>query len=167
MRKILLYPNEVLKTKCPKVTSFDASLHQLLDEMRQIMVDNKGMGLAANQVGELKRLFIMKDVRGSVWEFINPVLSVEDISGANVREGCLSTPGVLDIVNGRHEAVRVDAQDRNGDSFSVILYGIESVCAQHEIDHLDGIFWIDRMPSRQSKRAALKSWDKIRAKLGL
>lgn len=150
--EIIQYPNEILSTPCDPVTEFDEELHKLIDGMRHAMAESNGMGLSANQVGSNKRIFIMQS-RDAVIEFINPVIT-DRTGNTLLDEGCLSAPGVsLQIP--RAEQVTVRAQKRSGEEFYGICFGIEAVCVQHEIDHLDGIFFLEKVP-RQQRRAALK-----------
>lgn len=161
--EILQYPDAILKTVCDPVIEFGPTLYQQLDEMWETLDQvEDSMGLAANQVGITERFFIMQALNGFRWEMINPTW--EQISGygfANQEEGCLSTPGLLSIVPDRHDGILVNAQDRNGDWQKFIAIELEAVCVQHEVDHLDGIFWFDRMP-RNSRRALTRQWEKIK-----
>jgi peptide deformylase len=109
----------------------------LLDSMWATMYASKGIGLAANQVGELKRVFVMH-ANGLKQEFINPVITKSYGGKTTNREGCLSYPGVTVPVI-RYKQVIVNAFDRKGKPFKRKLKGLAAFCAQHEIDHLDGI----------------------------
>lgn len=140
--RIVKFPDPILSQKCEEVTSFDVKIHKILDEMAELMMKNNGIGLAANQVGINKRMFIMIDSRGKVVEFINPEITDKDGS-SNELEGCLSLDNFFIKCN-RAETVTVKAQDRHGAFFTVYAYGIESVCIQHECDHLDGVFFISK-----------------------
>jgi len=151
--KLVLYPDEVLKKVCEPVTEFNSELHKTLDEMVEIMTSNNGIGLAANQVGISKRFFILKDKHGKVWDFINPKI-LERSGGIQLNEGCLSAPEVFVQVP-RHATVLVEAQDRNGEIFRVIAQDLEAVCVQHENDHLDGVFFIEKT-NRNQRRSALR-----------
>jgi len=158
---ILRWPNEALATKCEKVIEFGPELAQQLDEMWKTLeaVEN-GMALAANQVGIMKRMFIMKDLQENKHEMINPMWSKEIASGiANEDEGCLSTPGLFDVVPGRFQTILVMAQDRKGELVELEVEGLISVCVQHEVDHLDGVFWFDRM-NRNQRRKLIREWRK-------
>jgi peptide deformylase len=154
---IVKYPNSILTTQCQPVEKFDKDLHELLDLMAPAMRSNNGIGLAANQVGYPWRVFIMQDKKGKIWEFINPVIT-ESSDTVFLNEGCLSAPGVF-VQIARSKTVTVVAQDRNGEQFTVMCEDLEAVCAQHEIDHLDGKFYLEKA-SRQQRRAGY-------AKLGL
>lgn len=154
MQPTVKYPDDLLKTRCQEVTSFDEKLHTVLDEMAQIMRSENGIGLAANQAGYLARAFIMLDNKGKLWEFINPRI-VESEGFQQINEGCLSAPGVFVSVP-RAASVTVVAQNRNGEEFKVVCFEIEAVCIQHELDHLDGIFYLEKT-TRNQRRAALKT----------
>jgi peptide deformylase len=155
--KIIKYPHEVLKMICEPVTEFGHELHMYLDQMPALMESENGMGLAANQVGIIKRFFIMKDKKGNLVEFINPEIIDKD-GNQQINEGCLSAPGVTVQVP-RSQSITVKAQNRNGEEFIIMAVDLEAVCIQHEIDHLNGVFFLEKV-NRQQRRAAL-------SKLGL
>jgi len=149
--KLVYYPDPALTSKCEPITEFNEELHKTLDEMRTVMVQSNGIGLAANQVAILKTMFIMQDRKGKIWDFINPVIVSED--GVQYeQEGCLSFPGVY-LQIARAASIVVKAQDRNGQEFQVVAEGIESVCILHEWEHIHSIIFIDKV-SRQQRRAA-------------
>ncbi|MCL2569761.1 MAG: peptide deformylase [Firmicutes bacterium] len=134
--KILNYPDEFLSKQSKKVVDFDARLHELLDDMWETMESSHGMGLAAVQVGRLLRVCIVSGYDDDI-ELINPeVLWKKDIGDSD--EACLSVPGEQYTMQ-RAQHIRVRAQNRHGKWFELEFKGIEAVCAQHEIDHLDGI----------------------------
>jgi peptide deformylase len=140
--KIVRFPDPVLFVPCTEVSVFDKKLHKILDEMIEIMQTNNGMGLAANQVGISKRFFVMIDNRKKIHDFINPIIT-EYEGESDLPEGCLSLSGHY-IKCKRADTVTIRAQNRFGEYFTVIAYGIESVCIQHEIDHLNGIFFTSK-----------------------
>lgn len=140
--KIVQFPNPVLFIPCAKVLEFDKKLHTILDEMAILMEKNNGIGLSANQVGISKSFFIMKDQRGKIHDFINPVI-VEQIDKSNLFEACLSLNNYIARCD-RAEEITVRAKNRFGEEFTVVAYGIESVCIQHEYDHLNGIFFTSK-----------------------
>lgn len=156
MRPIVRFPDPVLTTKCEPVdpSEFeDGNIPKLLEDMAEAMRSENGIGLAANQVGVGKRIFVMLDSKGKLWEFINPEILDRDGVIA-INEGCLSAPGAF-VQLPRAQTVTVKALDRNGEEFTVMCQDLESVCVQHEIDHLDGVFFIEKAP-RQQRRHALK-----------
>lgn len=154
MLPIVKYPNSILTTPCQPVDKFDLELHTLLDQMAETMKVEKGIGLAANQVGYPWRMFIIQDQKGKIWEFVNPRITETD-GMLLFNEGCLSAKNTYVQVT-RAQQVTVVAQDRNGEEFTTVCYDIEAVCVQHELDHLDGIFFLDKT-SRNQRRAALRS----------
>lgn len=144
LRKIVVEGDEVLRTKAREVTSFDEKLHMLLDDMKETMYHAKGVGLAAPQVGVLKRVFVMDihDEKGFI-EVINPQFI--EISGEQIScEGCLSIPGYEGEVK-RPQYVKMKAQDRHGNEFVYEGTGLGAVCVSHEYDHLDGILFKDKV----------------------
>lgn len=159
--EILKYPDPVLKTVSAEVENFDAALHSLLDDMAETMYAASGVGLAAPQVGVLKRITVVDVSReeNELREFINPRI-IEKTGQTSSEEGCLSIPDYRDVVNRNAELV-VQAQDRHGKSFEVKADGLLAICLQHEIDHLDGVLFIDRLS--YLKRSMFKNWFKKHA----
>jgi len=157
MLEILKYPDPKLKEVAREVDKFDKKLHHLLDQMAETMYGANGIGLAAPQVGESLRLFVidlgpMEDQPAKLYEFINPVIESGD--GKIVfEEGCLSVPGVTEEVV-RKERVSVSYQDRNGESHRMVAEGLLAVAIQHENDHLDGTLFIEKLSAL--KRRLLK-----------
>ena len=142
VRKILRIGDETLRRKARPVEVFDKRLHTLLDDMAETMYDADGAGLAAPQVGILRRVVVI-DVGEGIIELINPeILSAE---GEQISpEGCLSIPGRRCTV-ARPQKVVVKAQDRNGDPFELTGEGFLAIAVSHELDHLDGVLYIDKM----------------------
>lgn len=155
MLPIVKYPNPILTTPCALVEAFDDSLHEILDRMPETMKAHQGAGLAANQIGVAKRFFIMLDNKGAIREFINPEILDRSAENMLINEGCLSAPGAIVQVPTRSQCITVRAKDRHGNEFAVVCEDFEAVCVQHEIDHLDGIFYLDKT-SRNQRRAALR-----------
>lgn len=150
--KLLKYPNESLATPCTDVAIFDESLHLEIDEMKRIMREEGGAGLSANQVGLHKRMFVMLSTDGNLYEFINPTIDKYGEIGKWFREGCLSTKNVYEYID-RYEAVIIKAVDR--DNKEISFYAVtprDSVCVQHEMEHLDGRIWWDNLPKNSKKR---------------
>ena len=145
LRKILTTKEPALHKVCKPVTDFDAKLHKLLDDMRETLIDSNGVGLAAPQVGILRRIFLV-DVGldgEQIIEFINPEI-LETDGEQEGAEGCLSVPGKYGLVR-RPYWVKVRAQDRYGDWFEAEGEEIIGRCFCHENDHLDGIVYTDVM----------------------
>lgn len=142
IRKVLTEEDELLRKKSKLVIEFDDRLHVLLDDMAETMKKYEGAGLAAVQIGVLKRMFVM-DTGNGLRECINPqIVKQEGINKVKV-EGCLSVPGKCGYVE-RPEKVWVEYQDRNGQKVTKKFTGFEAKCFCHESDHLDGILYIDK-----------------------
>ncbi len=140
LRKIVLKTDDVLRKKCKTVEVFDEKLGILLDDMAETMYKANGVGLAAPQVGILRRAVVV-DAGDGLMELINPVIIKSKGSQRGV-EGCLSCPDEWGYVVRPNEIV-VEAQDRNGKNIKLKLKEFEAVAACHEIDHLDGKLFID------------------------
>lgn len=158
-REICIYPDDVLRQKTIPVTEFSRTLHTLLDDMRETMYAAHGVGLAAPQIGELARVTVIdvSDSGNEPVEFINPVITARE-GNIPSEEGCLSIPDFRDSIT-RSERVTVDAVDRNGAPFQVHAEGLLAICLQHEIDHLEGILFIDHL-SRLKRDIFKKKWEK-------
>ena len=145
LRKILTDKEPALHKICKPVTEFDAKLHKLLDDMTETLIESGGVGLAAPQVGILRRVFLV-DVgmdENEIVEFINPEIIETD--GEQVGpEGCLSVPGKYGLVKRPYYA-KVRAQDRNGEWFEAEGEELIGRCFCHENDHLDGIIYTEVM----------------------
>ena len=141
LRKIVLQGDESLTKVCRPVTDFNSRLHTLLDDMKETLLDSGGVGLAAPQVGILRRVCVVQNEDDEVIELINPEIIYTEGEQTGL-EGCLSVPGKYGIVT-RPEVVRVRAQDRNGDFFEVEDSDLTARCFCHEIEHLDGHLFIE------------------------
>ena len=145
LRKILTDKEPALHKTCKEVTSFDAKLHTLLDDMAETLIESGGVGLAAPQVGMLRRIFLV-DVgveENEIVEFINPEI-LETDGEQEGPEGCLSVPGKYGLVK-RPYWVKVKAQDRFGEWFEAEGEELIGRCFCHENDHLDGIVYTQVM----------------------
>ena len=142
IRKILVEGEETLRKHARKVEKFDQRLWTLLDDMAETMYDADGAGLAAPQVGILKRVVVI-DVGEGLIELINPEIIHTEGSQIN-PEGCLSIPGRRCTVD-RPAMVVVRAQNRNGEAIEITGTEFLAMALCHEIDHLDGILYIDKM----------------------
>lgn len=141
LRKIVLQGDESLTKVCRPVTDFNSRLHTLLDDMKETLLDSGGVGLAAPQVGILRRVCVVQNEDDKVIELINPEIIYTEGEQTGL-EGCLSVPGKYGIVT-RPEVVRVRAQDRNGDFFEVEDSDLTARCFCHEIEHLDGHLFVE------------------------
>lgn len=145
IRNIVKIGDDVLRKTCRSQLTFDERLHQILDDMADTMYAADGVGLAAPQVGILRRYCVV-DVGDGLIELINPV--IEKKSGEQIgNEGCLSIPERYEEVS-RPMKVTVRAQDRYGKTFTVKAEGLKARAFCHEIDHLDGVMFIDHAKKR-------------------
>ena len=145
LRKILTDKEPALHKVCKPVTSFDKKLHKLLDDMIDTLIDSGGVGLAAPQVGILRRV-VLVDVgmeEPDIIELINPEM-VETDGEQYGPEGCLSVPGKYGLVKRPYYA-KVRAQDRNGNWYEAEGEELTARCFCHELDHLDGIIYTEVM----------------------
>ncbi len=141
-RKIIERGDEALGKACRPVTSFDGRLGDLLDDMRETLALANGYGLAAPQVGILRRVCLVTGSDGQVMELVNP--EILEMSGEQEGfEGCLSVPGLYGWVK-RPQRVKVRAQDRNGKVFEAEDVDMSARCFCHEIEHLDGHLFTER-----------------------
>ncbi len=140
LRKIVKSPDEIFRKKSREVTAFDDRLHLLLDDMKETMEEANGVGLAAVQVGVLRRVFIV-DVGEGVTEYINPEI-LEKSGSQKGTEGCLSFPGEWGEVE-RANFVKIKAYDRNGKVFTKTATELEARALQHEYDHLEARCFVD------------------------
>lgn len=165
--KLYEYPSEVLRQKCEKVDKVDDKLRRFLDDMLETMYVDKGCGLAAPQVGVTKRIIVVDDnpsdddksARNPMY-LINPEIIWRSEEKVLFNEGCLSLPNQRAEVE-RHERVRVHYIDYNGNEKEILADDLLAIILQHEIDHLDGILYIDHL-SRLKRTRLLSKLDKYR-----
>lgn len=157
--EVVVWPNKVLETRASEVTKFDETLRSFVNDMHDTMQASGGIGLAANQVGDLRRVITItipmargenrEDAEPREWwhdkkfTFVNPVITKKE-GKFKYQEGCLSFPDIYEFVD-RAAEIWVRAQDEFGKEFEVHANGLFSVCLQHEIDHIDGIVFFNRM----------------------
>lgn len=150
--EVLLYPEENLAKVCEPVATIDADLNQFIDDMFDTMYEHEGIGLAAPQVDVLKRVITI-DIEGDKTNqivLINP--EVLEASGeTGIEEGCLSIPGCRALVP-RKEKLKVKALNRKGEEFVLDADGLLAICIQHEIDHLNGVLFVDHISSLKRQR---------------
>ncbi len=140
---IIKQDNPLIRQTSKIVDDFSPHLHEILDNMYETLLHANGMGLAAVQVGILYRMAIILTEEFGTVEIINPVIK----TAKNPRydtEGCLSCPGISGRVRRPH-LVTLEYQDRNGKKHNRTFHGMDAVCCCHEIDHMDGILFIDKM----------------------
>lgn len=155
---ILHHPDPRLRVKAQPVTVFDASFQRFVDDLFETMYDAPGVGLAATQVGDSRRVAVMDCAEDKAHPqpmvIVNPeVLSPDDRQV--MEEGCLSVPGASEKVE-RYNRLRLRAQDRHGQVFEMEAEGLLAQAIQHEIDHLDGKLYIDYLSSIKRERLLKK-----------
>jgi len=158
IRRILTAEELILRERTKKVSTFDASLHRLLDDMLETMRDAPGVGLAANQIGVPLQVAVT-EIDGAVIELVNPQI----VKGSGEQldwEGCLSIPGYVAEV-GRHAKVTVKARDRRGKEFRVKGEELFARALQHEIDHLNGHLYIDLLDSLEELLSVSDASDEV------
>ena len=156
LRRILTYSDPLLREKSTPVERFDEDLAELARDMLETMYHDEGIGLAAPQIGVLKRLLVMdlSENEQQPLVLVNPEI-ISRTGEVRSEEGCLSIPGYRDVVN-RSERVVVRAQDVKGDFFELEADDLLSRCIQHEIDHLDGVLFVDHLS--RIKKEMFKRW---------
>ena len=155
--QILEFPDPRLRKVASPVSVFDAKLEVLIADLFETMYEAQGIGLAATQVNEHKRLLVLdvSENKDSPLVFINPSFEITEAALSEYDEGCLSVPGFYETVS-RPSAVRVSAQDRQGNPFVHFADGLLSTCIQHEIDHLDGKLFVDYISALKRQRIRRK-----------
>lgn len=151
---VLIYPDENLAKVCHPVETVDAELNTFIDNMFDTMYEHEGIGLAAPQVNVLKRVITI-DIEGDKTNqivLINPEI-LESSGETGIEEGCLSIPGCRALVP-RKEKLTVKALNREGQTFTLEADGLLAICIQHEIDHLNGVLFVDHIS--QLKRQRIK-----------
>jgi peptide deformylase len=153
LAQIRQYPDPVLRMRAREVESFDDELAQLVERMAALMENADGAGLAATQVGVLRRVFVMRTgENGDTRTLVNPELVSRSDEVDVDDEGCLSLQGLLVPVE-RSSSVTVTARDAQGADVTLELAGFEARACQHEIDHLDGVLMIDRTTDEARREA--------------
>ncbi len=162
VKRILYYPEEPLTVKAKPVEGFGPKLERLVSDLFETMYEHEGVGLAAPQIGVSKRVFVLREPEGEPTCFINPEI-LEQEGREEGEEGCLSMPRVYAIVP-RATRLKVRAQDAAGESFELETVDFLARIIQHEIDHLDGMLFPERLDliTRQEK---LEEWAEIREQL--
>ncbi|GIO10742.1 peptide deformylase [Cohnella xylanilytica] len=153
IRLIVKHPDDVLRERAKEVTKFNANLHKLLDDMADTMYDADGVGLAAPQVGISKRVIVVDaDEEHGLIELVNPEIVSKE--GEQLGpEGCLSIPGLQGDVR-RAQKVTIRGQDRHGNPVEYTGTDLLARAFQHEVDHLDGVLFIDLAESVYERKAA-------------
>jgi peptide deformylase len=167
VRDIVIYPDRRLKLISKEVTEFDSELHTLLDDMYDTMLSKKGVGLAAIQIGVDKRVLIINipadddddalHVKEETIEIINPIF-VKKEGSCKHQEGCLSIPGIYEDIE-RSAHIVLEYQDRHGNKKSIDSDDFLAIAIQHEIDHLEGKVFIEKLSILKRKKFE-KEWKK-------
>ena len=152
LAQIRQYGDPVLRMRAHEVTAFDEDLERLVTRMRLLMLDARGVGLAATQVGVVQRLFVFQRGGDDVIAVVNPVLSELSEELVADDEGCLSLQGVTVPVQ-RHLRLTLDGVDPQGNELHLELEGHPARIVQHELDHLDGTLIVDRTDEASRKEA--------------
>ena len=165
LRPILIHPDPRLKTVCKPVTDLTDDIRRLADDMLATMYDANGIGLAATQVDVHERVIVIdvSEARDTPLVLINPEVLWQSAETKLAEEGCLSVPGIYDGVP-RAERVTVRALDDNGVSREIEADDLLAVCIQHEMDHLDGLLFLDRLVSRRNDLFRRKVYEKGKRK---
>jgi peptide deformylase len=154
LTQVRQYPDPVLRMQAREVESFDDDLASLVERMRHLLRDANGIGLAATQVGVLRRVFLfLPDPEQDAVALVNPRIVERSDERVSDDEGCLSLQGVVVPVE-RDERVTVEASDSEGNEVRFELEGLPARIAQHELDHLDGVLILDRT-TPEGRREAL------------
>ena len=166
VRTIVIMGDPVLRTRAEQVGSFDEGLRRLVDDLFDTMYHAEGIGLAANQIGVLKQVLVVdvrdeEDAEAGRMALINPRIVMATSEAEKETEGCLSIPGLEEVVK-RPAGIRVEASDVRGAPISVDAEALLARALQHEIDHLEGILFLDRV-SPLKRRMLRKKWKKAKA----
>lgn len=156
LRTVLVFPDSRLRNIAKKITHFDEQLSMLAADMAETMYAENGIGLAAIQINEQKRIITVdvSEDQSELITFINPEV-INSIGEQVCQEGCLSVPEIYAEVT-RAEKITVKAQNINGEEFTLDAEGLLAVCIQHEIDHLDGKVFVDYLSPAKRQRIQKK-----------
>ena len=160
--EIRTFGDPVLKSRATPVKDFDGSLERLAQDMLRIMRENEGVGLAANQIGRLNRIFVAA-YEDQEFVVINPVVEWSSESTEKDEEGCLSLPGTRVEIE-RPYAVTVSGKDTSGTTVRLEAEGLLARIFQHEIDHLNGVLILDRTDLESRKRAMREIRERLMAR---
>ena len=169
VREIVLLGHPALRSRAEPVASFDEELRTLVEDMFETMYHAEGIGLAANQVGVLRQVLVVdiqdeQDREAGRMAIVNPRIVAVTDELERATEGCLSIPGVDEVVE-RPRGVRVEGFDLDGNPVAVEAEALLGRALQHEVDHLEGILFIDRL-SPLKRRLLVQKWKKGRAEEG-
>ena len=160
IRPILPYPHPGLSEICEPVTVFDGQLRDLVGDLIDTMRAAPGVGITAAHIGVKKRVFVLELTPGTVLTYVNPEIIGRATQTMRHVEGSVSMPGFTDEVE-RPSKIEVRFQDIDGTEHRQAVEGFHAICIQHEIDQLDGIFWVKRL-SKLKRDRLVKKWEKSR-----
>ncbi|EGL62023.1 peptide deformylase [Agrobacterium sp. ATCC 31749] len=160
IRPILPYPHAGLSGICAPVAAFDDHLRELATDLIDTMRAAPGVGITAAHIGVMQRVFVLELTPGTILTYINPEITSQSPQTIRHVEGSVSMPGFTDEVE-RPSTVEVRFQDITGAEQTETAEGFHAICIQHEIDQLDGIFWLKRL-SRLKRDRLVKKWEKSR-----
>jgi peptide deformylase len=155
---LVYYPNKILDTPTVPVTVFDEQLQKELADMEALMLKYNGLGIAANQCGLNKSMFIIKDQKGAIHKIVNPKIISTD-GNVSISEGCLSFPTTF-IAVVRPEFVELEYQNEKGEVQQVLAQGMDARAIQHEYDHLLGYTFLTRV-NRATRKAVLSQHKRL------
>ena len=148
LRNVVTEGDEILRKKCREVSEVNDRIRMTLEDMLETMHSQQGVGIAAPQVGVMRRMFIAEPEEGRIYYLINPVILEQ--SGSQIDdEGCLSVPGMIGTVE-RPDYIKIEALDLNGEKQVYEFYDFDARVMCHEYDHLDGILYIDKATNIRS-----------------
>ncbi len=160
IRPILPYPHPGLSEICAPVTVFDEQLHDLVTDLIDTMRAAPGVGITAAHIGVKQRVFVLELTPGTVLTYVNPEIVSQSAQTMRHMEGSVSMSGFTDEVE-RPSEVEVRFQDISGGEHRQTAERFHAICIQHEIDQLDGIFWLKRL-SKLKRDRLVKKWEKSR-----
>jgi peptide deformylase len=140
--KIHTWPDKILRKRCRQVDAIDDNIREILSEMVSLMKVSDGIGLAANQVG-LNLSLVVAEIDNKLYKLVNPRI-IKSEGSISLLEGCLSFPG-LELNIKRNKKILISAQDQEGREIKEELEGLAAIVLQHEIDHIQGVVFIDRI----------------------
>ena len=150
IREIRIFPDPILRRKCRKVRRIDDDIRKLANDMVETLVDAEGVGIAANQVGVLKRIIAIHLPEEEPYWLVNPEI-IKSIGQRQIDEGCLSLPGYIGLIN-RSVSVTARALDQNGSKWRITAEELLSQALEHEIDHINGIMFMDHLLEHERLR---------------
>lgn len=160
IRPVLTFPDPRLRQTAEAVTAFDDGLRALADDLLETMRAAPGIGITGPHIGVMQRVVVLELTPGVVQVYVNPRILWQSAETARHEEGSISMPGAAEIVE-RPARVRVAYQTLESAEVVVEADGLLAVCLHHEIDQLDGIFWLQRL-SRLKRERVVKRWEKMR-----